>query len=121
MSREFEACINAYLASIFVENLRVALKEAGFDEALRIPEPHVAQYQRGSDIVSLRTEGSGPHHTRITLESETLHVDPFLGEAAVATIVEICDELLTVIPWVDEGAARQELHAWASRLLVERR
>ncbi len=118
MSERFELTLSSSLAGLFREHVRAALEAAGFVETLELASPHVSQYQRDGDLISLEVEHTSGHKEAIALESESLNLDPFVGRAALLTMVEVCDQLLASLPWVDQSAARREVEALLSRLLA---
>ncbi len=118
MSERFDVLLSGSLPGLFEENVRRVLEAAGFVEALHLASPHVTQYQRDGDLISLEVEHTAGHREAIALESESLSLDPFIGKAALQTIVEVCDQVLAGLPWVDRPAARREVEALLSRLVA---
>lgn len=109
--------MNAYLAGLLAEKLVGVLKEAGFQEVLRISEPHVTQFQRGSEVLTLQTSYPRSHHQLVVVESETVDVDPLVGRAARRAILEVSGELLGSLPWIDWGAVREEVESHTARIV----
>ncbi|MHB1417611.1 MAG: hypothetical protein ACYC1C_20375 [Chloroflexota bacterium] len=118
MANRFEAELETYLARIFSEKLSDVLESAGFHETVRIHEPHVTEYQRNRDVLSLQTERVGPDKIAVSVESESIDVDPLIGLAARDVIVDVCDRMLSSLPWVDRQGARQHVEAYISTLLA---
>lgn len=117
MSDRFEASLKVHLAEILLEKLAEVLKAEGFREGLRIAEPHVAQYQRNSDLLTVQSTHVG-HHNELVVESETVDVDPLVGTAVKNAVVGIADELIHCLPWVDRYTARAEIESRLAELVL---
>ncbi len=109
MLDRFEATLESYLAGVFVEALGRVLKSARFQETLRIPEPSVIEFQRGSDLLTVQVGESRGHQRLVVIESETVDLRPLASAAATETILEVSDRLLTALPWVDHSAVRRSI------------
>ncbi len=94
MSGRFQAFLKGYLAGVFVGKLSQELKSRGFRETLRIPEPSVIEFQRGSELVTVQAGHSGASDRLLVVESEAMEVEPLVTAAARDTILEVAAELL---------------------------
>jgi predicted RNA binding protein YcfA (HicA-like mRNA interferase family) len=117
MLGRFEATLDGYLAGVLVSALVKVLKSGGFQETLRIPEPSVIEFQKGSHLLMVQTEDHGPHQRTVAVESETVDVKPLLGAAATAAIVTISEELLGALDWVDRTSIPRGIEGCVADLL----
>lgn len=113
MSGSFQASLKSYLAGVFVEKLSRELKAEGFQETLRIPEPSVIEFQRGSELVTIQAGHAGAANRLVVVESESMDVNPLVRAAARDTILEIATELLVAI----SGPDQREIEARLVELL----
>ena len=119
MSSRLELSLGAYLAEILEEKLRAVLKDAGFRETLRVPEPDVTEFERGVEVLSLEIGHVRSHRQTVAVESEDVDPTPLVGRAAKETILEVSSELLCCLPSVDPSAARERVDACLSQLLAD--
>lgn len=117
MSDRFESSLDPYLAGIFVEKLCRVLKVAGYAEVLRIPEPRVTEFRRGSEVLTLQIGHPRGHKQSVSVETESTDVDLLVTEAVRDTIVEVSDQLLAALPWVDNAAVLVEIQAHLTSLV----
>jgi hypothetical protein len=97
------------LADLLVEHLRRALAAAGFEEVLHIPSPDITEFRRGDEVLTLTRDEGGRHRHRLSIEGEATDVQPFLGEAARQSILDVCRDLLAAMPWVDREALEKDV------------
>ncbi|MGI5836763.1 MAG: hypothetical protein ACOX87_09805 [Chloroflexota bacterium] len=118
MSDRFECSLDTYLADIFAEKLSNVLEAAGYEEVLRIPEPNVTEFRRNNEVISLQLGHSRAQKQMIVVESEIVDVAPLVAAAARDTIVEISDQLLGSLPWLDSTSVRMEIKKHLSNLIA---
>ncbi len=111
MSDRFEATLDSHLAGIFEQKLYGVLGAEGFLETLRLAGPHVTEFQRDSDLITLQMGQRGGQRQLVVVESETVDVDPLVGAAAKKVIEEIADQLLGSLPGVDHTALSQRIRS----------
>jgi hypothetical protein len=119
VSERYETTIDRHLADLLVENLRRALAAAGFDEVLHIPSPDVSEFRRGHEVLTLTRDEGSRHRHRLSIEGEATDVQPFVGEAARQSVLEVCRELLAAMPWVDREALEKDLDQLLREVLVK--
>ena len=109
MLERFDATLDSYLTGDFVKALCRVLKAEGFQETLRIPEPYVIEFQKGSHLLTVQTEDLGAHRRSVVVESESVDLKPLVGAAAKETIVALSEELLGALSWVDRGSISRSI------------
>lgn len=107
------------MADLFESKLRWVLAGARFEEVLRLAEPDVTELQRGDEVLSLQVENAGHSHRRVRVESESVDVRPLVGRAAKEVIVEVYEQTLGAMPWLDHSAARSEIDTCLARTLLK--
>ena len=121
MLDRFECSLDVYLAAIFAEQLSAVIESAGFSEVLRIPEPHVTEYRRNDDLIILQVGHPQAHKQSVAVESESTDVSPLVAAAVRDTIVEVSDQLLGSLPWIDCASVRVEIRSHLSNLVTPNR
>ncbi len=119
MSSRFETSLENYLAAILEQELYRRLEMAGFRETLRLAEPHLAEFERDSDLLTVQVEQAGSHRRSVSVESESTDVYPLVGFAARDVILETCDQLLAALPWVDRAAVRERVESCLADLVAD--
>jgi len=105
----FEMTLESHLVQLFTENLTRVLEEGGFHQTLHLAEPHVWEFQDDSHVVTLQTSHSGSHDRAVSLESESMDVNPLVETATRKTVLDLSARLLGALPWIDGKAAAQRL------------
>ena len=118
VSDRFEASLKAHLAEIFLEKLAEVLEAEGFREGLRIAEPHVTEYHRDSELLTVQSTRVGHHKELVVVESEAVDVAPLVGMAVKNAVVGIADELFHCLPWVDRHTVRAEIETRLAELVL---
>lgn len=118
MSDRIECSLDAYLAAIFTEKLSGVLEAAGYAQVLRIPEPHVTEFRRNDDVITLQVGHPRAHKQLVVVESETIDLNPLVTAAVRDTIVEVSDQLLGSLPWLDRATVREDIAAHLSNLVT---
>lgn len=104
-----------------MEKLAQVLNEAGFREALHIPEPPVFEFQRDSEVVTVQNGHTGANYRLVAVESETVDVDRLVAKAGKLTVIEVARELLGSLPQIQGAADGRELEARLADLLLNSR
>lgn len=118
MSDRFECSLDPYLAGLFAEKLCEVLKEAGYQEVLRLPEPHITEFRRDAELLTLQVGYPHAHKQSVVVESESTDVNPLVTTAVRDTIVEVSDKLLGSLQWLDHASVHVEIVAHLSSLVA---
>lgn len=111
MSELFEATLPENLAGMLVDELRAVLKSGGFVDVVRVPGPDVTAYRRGDHVVTVSLDRVGGHQDSVRVESESVDVDLYVGEASRQALLRITRHLLGAMPWVERESLERDLDA----------